>query len=520
MFRNIGALTLLAVVSFGLPTVATNGSELQSQSCISDKHPTFSVSIAPDLSVEPLSGRLLIMMSNQLQPSDELAPRHGVNARAVWIAAKEVRNFSSQRPVELDPDELAFPAAFCTAPEGTYRLRAVLDVSHHFAYHSRPAGGDMLSPTVERRFDPSVDEVVSLTLTEREADAQLQLPPRTELFDFASPSLSAFWGRPIRMRGAIVLPPGYAASTKRYPTVYLSNGFGQDLTYLLQRNAANVTQLMETKKIPEMIWVLLLQAVPTGTHEFADSVNNGPWGKALTAELIPYLEKHYRMDGKPSGRLLTGHSSGGWAALWLQVSHPGFFGGTWPTAPDPADFRSFAGIDLTRRPAANFYRMDDGSLRMFVRSGEKDTQSLQDLALEERVLGNYGGQSASFEWVFSPRGEDGRPMPLFDRDTGEIDPTVADYWEQHYDIAALLRRDWPKIGPLVTGKIHLAVGTADTFHLEEPARLLQQTINELRGTARFTYAPGRSHFDLYQDDLLEQIAKEMYAVARPGSRLK
>lgn len=159
--------------------------------------------------------------------------------------------------------------------------------------------------------------------------------------------------------------------------------------------------------------------------------------------------------------------------------------------------------------------MDDGSLRMFVRRGEKDTESLEDLARQERVLGDYGGQSASFEWVFSPRGEDGRPLPLFDRDTGEIDPFVADYWEQHYDIAALLRRNWPKIGRSVTGKIHLTVGTADTFHLDEPARLLQQTIQELGGTARFTYAHGRNHFDLYQDGLLEQIAKEMHAVARP-----
>lgn len=520
MFRNVGALKSLAVVSFGLSTAVTSGGERQTYSCPCDKHPTFSVSIAPDLSIAPLSGRLLIMMSNQLQPNDELAPRRGVNARAVWMAAKEVRNFSSQRPVELDPDVLAFPAAFCTAPEGNYRLRAVLDVSHHYAYHSRPAEGDVLSAIMERHFDPAAPEAISVTLTERKADAPPQLPPRTELLDFVSPSLSGFWGRPIRMRGAIVLPPGYATGTQRYPTVYLTNGFSQDLAYLVQRTAANVTRLTETKEIPEMIWVLLLQAVPTGTHEFADSVNNGPWGKALTAELIPYLERHYRMDRRPSGRLLTGHSSGGWAALWIQVSYPESFGGAWPTAPDPADFRSFAGIDLTRRPPANYYRTDDGSLRMFIRSGEKDTQSLQDLAQQERVMGDYGGPAASFEWVFSPRGTDGRPMPLFDRDTGEIDPAVADYWEQHYDIAALLRRSWPKIGPLVTGKIHLTVGTADTFHLDEPARLLQQTIIGLGGTARFTYVTGRSHFDLYQDGLLEQIAKEMYGVARPRGRIK
>jgi hypothetical protein len=193
----------------------------------------------------------------------------------------------------------------------------------------------------------------------------------------------------------------------------------------------NLNKLMEGKRIPEMIRVLLLQATLTGTNEFADSVNNGPWGTALTSELIPFLEHKYRMDGKPSGRLLTGHSSGGWAALWIQVTHPGFFGGTWPTAPDPSDFRSFANIDLTKRPLPNFYRRKDGSPSMLVRMDGKDQQSVQDLARQERVLGNYGGQLASFEWVFSPRGKDGRPMPLFDRDTGKIDSEVAAYWEAH-----------------------------------------------------------------------------------------
>jgi hypothetical protein len=93
---------------------------------------------------------------------------------------------------------------------------------------------------------------------------------------------------------------------------------------------------------------------------------------------------------------------------------------------------------------------------------------------------------------------------------------VAEYWEQHYDIANILRENWNKIGSSLNGKIHLTVGTADTFHLDESARLLQQTIQDLGGNASFTYFEGRSHFDLYQDGLLEQIAKEMYALARPN----
>ena len=140
--------------------------------------------------------------------------------------------------------------------------------------------------------------------------------------------------------------------------------------------------------------------------------------------------------------------------------------------------------------------------------------------MQERVLGDYSGQLASFEWVFSPRGKDGRPMPLFNRDTGEIDPEVAAYWHEHYDIAYLLRTHWKEIGPQINGKIHLTVGTQDTFHLDEPARLLEQTIKDLGGKADFTYLEGRTHFDLYQGGLQQKIANEMYRVARPQTRTK
>jgi hypothetical protein len=491
---------------------------LHAQSCPAKQHPNFRIEISPGLASEPLSGRLIVMMSTQSKPAEKITPSYGPDAHSVWVTAKEIHDLTPYTQADVDPDELAYPQKFCMAPEGSYKIQAVLDVNHDFAYHDDASDGDFVSKVVEQTFHPAMGEVISLALVERKADTPLQLAPRTELFDFVSPKLSEFWGRPIHMRGAILVPPSYRMGKSRYPTVFMTHGFGADMKYLAQRSASNINKLMEDKKVPEMIWVFMLEACPGGTHEFADSVNNGPWGTALTTELIPDLEKKYRMDAKPGGRFLTGHSSGGWAALWIQVSHPGFFGGTWPTAPDTTDFRTFAAqTDLTKQPPSNFYRMEDGSPRMFIRVDGKDTQSMEDLAMQERVLGDYGGQLASFEWVFSPRGKDGRPMPMFDRETGKIDPEVAAYWEKHYDIANLLRTNWKTLGPLLNGKIHMTVGTADTFHLDESARLLEQTIKDLGGKASFTYPEGRNHFDLYQGGLTEKIAKEMYAVARPVS---
>ena len=252
-----------------------------------------------------------------------------------------------------------------------------------------------------------------------------------ESVDFTSSLLSGFYGRPIHMRAVVVLPPSYADTSRRFPTVYLIPGFGakaEDLPHMFGEELLNE---MSDRRSPEMIYVLLDESLPTGTHEFADSVNNGPWGTALVSELIPYLESKYRMQAKPEGRFLTGHSSGGWATLWLQITHPDFFGGTWSTSPDPVDFRNFTGPDIAdAKPGSNAYLKPDGSPWMLVREHGKEVESLRDYAQQERVLGDYGGQMSSFEWVFSPRGGDGRPEQLFDRVTGQIDTGVAHAWER------------------------------------------------------------------------------------------
>jgi S-formylglutathione hydrolase FrmB len=276
--------------------------------------------------------------------------------------------------------------------------------------------------------------------------------------------------------------------------------------------------------MPPMIWVFLDQSSATGTHEFADSVNNGPWSEALTTELIPQLESRYRMDARPSGRFLTGHSSGGWATLWLQTRYPKIFGGTWSTSPDPSDFHDFTGVDLYA-PNANVYRRADGSAYPLVRDKGKVQASYEAFAKLERVLGEYGGQMASFEWVFSPRGADGRPMPMFDRDTGAVDPAVVAYWREHYDIAHLVQANWPRLKADLDGRIHVVVGTADTFYLDGAAHKFKAVLDGLGAKSDFRFLPGKTHFDLYAqgDDrqgLLKQMAWEMYAVARPGSERK
>lgn len=504
MKRHIRVLQLFSLLL--LASVAS------AQIATGSQHVRFRVSLSSDLGNEAMQGRLIILLSNQKDPARTIEPEFGFHDFKVWMTAGEVRRLTPGSSVELDPDVLAFPEPWSHAPAGDYQAMAVLDVNHHYAYTGLEPG-DLRSAVVPlKNFNPANQQTIDLSLTERLRDSRPAVNPPLYQLDFVSPSLSAFFARPIHMRGVVVLPPSYAKyKGRRYPTVYWTHGFSAPFRYV-QQQAAIYSKGMSDGKLPDMIYVLLTQECPGGTHEFADSVNNGPWGKALTEELIPYLEHKYRMDSKPSGRFLTGHSSGGWTALWLEVAYPKIFGGAWPTSPDPSDFRSFTGPNLLKDK--NFFHKPDGSKWMLIRSNGKDVTSLEDFVHMEEVMGSYGGQIASFEWVFSPRGPDGRPAQLFDRETGEIHPDIAQAWEK-YDISTILRKNAKKLSPLLQDKIHLTVGTADTFHLDEPALLLEETLKELSIRAHINFLPGKTHFDLYEGGLREQIAKEMQEVARP-----
>jgi pimeloyl-ACP methyl ester carboxylesterase len=462
-----------------------------------------------------VSGRLIVFMTNDPQPRGLLLPGFQPNER-LWIAAREVTDLEPGHSVTIDRTAAAVPSAIDRAPRGDYQFMALLDVDHD-ANYEEISDGDLRSLVVPAKgLDPSAATAVELNLTERHRSSAT-LRPEGELVDVVSPSLSAFWGRPVHMRQIIILPPGYRSSSSRYPTVYLTHGFGGTLSGSFGPRLTDliVTQ-MANGKLPPMIWVLLEQAVASGTHEFADSANNGPWGTALTKELIPELEKRYRMEARPSGRFLNGHSSGGWATAWLQVTHPDVFGGTWSTSPDPVDFHSFTNVDLYT--ADNLYRDVRGNPTRLLRGVETPAGTMEAFAKREAVLGEYGGQMASFEWVFSPKGDDGRPLPLFNRTTGRIDRSVAEYWISQFDISRLLITRARALAPQLRGKLHFIVGTADTFYLDVPIRRLEVALQELAYDAKFTYLPDRDHFNLYEGDVLTRIAQQMYDVARPRSK--
>lgn len=474
---------------------------------------SFRVSLQSGLVAKGASGRILIFMSNASGKPDSLGT--GFVPGSNWVAGQEVEWIASGGSVWIGADIKSYPSSFSRAKPGTYHFMALLDIDHSYAYNG-PNGGDLESNvmTVDN-LDPARSSPIDLELTRVHKDRQVNEPEGIKLVKFQSPLLSAFWGRPIVMRAGIVLPKSYGGG-KSYPTVYNVHGFGGDYRGAFFRGPS-LQQEMASGKRPEMVSVFLDGSFPTGHHEFADSVNNGPWGKALTTEFIPYLEKHYRLVAKPYGRFVTGHSSGGWSSLWLQVAYPDFFGGTWSTSPDPVDLRSFTGIDATPGSTDNAYHTREGNPKNLVRMGGRNLVSIEEFAKQEEVVGEYGGQFASFEWVWSPKGQDGRPMRLFNRVTGEQNPVVQRYW-QRYDIRRILETNWKTLGPKLRGKLHVICGEDDTFHLEEAVKLLKQFFQKVHADAVCELIAGRDHMNLYQPyktypkGLENRIASEMYAV--------
>lgn len=483
----------------------------------------FKITLDAGLSVKTQSGRMLVFMSDRPQKLSRLEA--GFSPTGNWLAAMEIDAIRPGDSVILNPDLQAYPVPLSQAAKGKLQFMAVLDPDHSYA-RNRQDEGDLYSEVLQLEIDPASTEPVELLLSKRQvARRKLEDTPNIKLVEYESKLLSDFWGRPIFIRAGVVLPPHYDTSKKSYPAVYNIHGFGGTHAGAWMRGPGLVTDMEEHKR-SEMIHIFLDASFPTGHHVFADSVNNGPWGKALTEEFIPHLEKRLRLVAKPYARFVTGHSSGGWTSFWLQVAYPDFFGGTWSTAPDPVDFRNFTGIDASVDSTDNAYRRPDGSAKNLMRSKGKEIASIEQFVKQEEVQGPVGGQMASFDWVFSPRGLDGRPMKLFNRETGEQDPVVQKYWER-YDIRLVMERNWAVLGPKLLGKLHLFCGSEDTFHLNEAFVMVCDFLKSKGREDTCLLVPGRDHGDLgspqetfYPDGLGKRIDKEMWAAFEHASAKK
>jgi hypothetical protein len=437
---------------------------------------SFRISFPSSVRTEAATGRILLFLT---QADGE--PREHID----WmnfdpVFARDVTNLSPSTPVELtpsmfrEPDALAFPSPLGRLPRGTYKVQALLDLDNT-ARDSNEGPGNLYSSSLECELNGSRGGTYDLAMTNViVAPEPMATNEWIRLFEIRSEMLSGFHKRDIHLRAGVLLPKGYAESHKRYPVVYQIPGFGGRHTGVHQFLHGKDGKLWKDGEWPfEALLVVLDPDVPLGHSVFANSDNNGPVGDALVREFIPALESAFRVIPEPRARVVTGHSSGGWSSLWLQVAYPDFFGGCWSSAPDPVDFRYFQTMNIYAD--RNGHWTPAGAPRGLARDRHRMMQVFPVFNHWEYVTGP-GGQLESFNAVFSHRGPDGRPEQLMDKLSGEINPAVAESWKR-YDIRLILEENWATLGPKLRGKIHVICGSWDTFYLENGVRALKDFLD-------------------------------------------
>ncbi len=467
----------------------------------------FRVRLAPAAFAAPASGRVVVML---LKGDVPVEPRRGPN----WfnpgpMFAVDVKDAKPGDEIVVGAAAIGFPGPLAALPAGKYTYQAVFDRNQgERDFASAP--GNAYSARAAGPLDPAAGGSIALTLDQTVPAPKFPTVTRVEEIVLPSKLLTEYHGRPISLRAALAFPKEYAEQpAAKFPVLYEVPGFGGT-----HRNVQAFTTRRTDVAGTPFLYVLLNPECPLGHHVFADSPANGPWGRALTEELLPHLEKTYRAVPGAAGRYVTGHSSGGWSSLWLQVAYPEVFNGCWSTAPDPVDFRDFQQIDLYR-PGANLFTDAAGKPRPLARSGGVVRVLYKTFSDMETLFG-HGGQLASFEAAFSPRNPDGTPRKMWDRRTGAVDPETIRHWEK-YDLRLKLRREWPTLAPKLKGKVHVYMGGEDTFYLDGATRLLKQELAALGSDAKVEIFEGKDHGSLLSPDLRQRIAREMAARFRAAA---
>lgn len=460
----------------------------------------FELVYSEKLHPSPFTGRVMVYLTDKLygDPGDD----HQWPVKQP-VFSIDARDWQPGTPLRMKAPR-GFPGPLTELPAGEYRMRAVMQVNIAEA-HGPDAPGNLRSKWTTRRLDPKASGVVRLKLTRRvKPKAARELRRGERLVELRSDLLSRFYGRDVFHRAIVAVPDGHGDDPgRRWPAVYAITGFGED-----HHGSLMLARMLGLRRDGPFVVVALDPSSPQGHHVFADSANNGPRGRALVEEFIPRLEKEFRLLRDARGRFVTGHSSGGWASLWLQVTYPDVFGGCWSGAPDSVTFRDFCAIDLYDAAAsANMYRDAAGATRPIMREGNVVVMTLCDEATAEWVVGP-GGQFGAFDAVFGPRGPDGRPVPLFDPVSGAVDRAVVEHWRT-YDIVELLKRDWPALGPKLRGKITVVMGGEDTFYLEGATKLLKAALEALGSDARITIVEGADHGTVFFAPAYRAFGREM-----------
>ncbi len=531
----------------------------------------------------PLTGHLILVIARKDQPE----PRFQLSED--YLSAQgfgvDVQNLKPGTPIVVDAKTFGNPRrSLRDLDGGDYYVQAVFNLYEPFHLESGrtlwlpPDKGEgqqwNLKPgnpydlPLKIHFDPGARQTIRLTLdrtippingTNNDPEVLARQSPANQWLKymrFRSPALSRFWGRDIYLGAWILLPPGFAAHPNaRFPLVVYQDhfhpGFGpvpfvtsppdpKAPDYGPKMYGYKLFQDWTSGRLPRVIMVYVQSATPYYDDSYdVNSANVGPYGTAINRELLPAIEKQYRAIPEGWAHATFGGSTGGWEAVATQVFYPDDYNGAWIACPDPVDFHAYQNVNLYADANA-FERSGDFATIATAGDRKPDGTIIADMRSEygyENVLGTRGRSTEQWEiWqaVFSPVGPDGYPAQVIDPMSGAIDRKVVAYWHDHYDLAAILQRDWPTLGQKLEGKLHFAAGDGDTYFLNNAVHLLQQQLEATRNPhsdATFQYGPGMPHcytggpveYSMDENNatwvqrVLPQMVKHMLATAPKGA---
>jgi S-formylglutathione hydrolase FrmB len=442
----------------------------------------FKISYSPAAFSKPFTGKVYVYLNkNNKTPKEAMA---GIEPFPCFSV--DAFNIKPGGMVTIDDKSTSYPVKLSDIERGEYYLQAVWD---------RNLGGRAIAESPGNIYSIPVKVLLTKDYTKKFNVYCDQLIPDPGFKDaefvkelkVPSALLSAFHKKPFTVDAAVILPKEYYTEPSRtFPVLFEVSGYGGDYHKYSGDSASR------SKPIDSMpcIKVYLDGNCQLGHSVYANSDNNGPWGDALVKEFIPLLETKYRCNG---GRILWGHSSGGWTVLWLQTQYPSVFAGCWSSSPDPVDFRDFQKIDLYA--GDNMFYNKDSSLRSVATvAGYFPWATTRQAYQMEKVI-DRGEQMHSFNAVFSAKGADGRPEAICNAMTGEVNKKAFEHWKK-YDITHNVSSNWEQLKPLLDGKIRVSVGDQDNFLLNSAVHSMEAEMKKINANVQFEYFPG-DHFTVY-----------------------
>ncbi len=487
----------------------------------------FSITFTKELSDQAQDGRLLLLLSQD----DKKEPRFQINdgLETQLVFGVDVEGMMPGQEIVVDESAFGFPIkSLENIPAGDYHVQALINRYETFnlktghtvklppdqgegqQWNSKP--GNFYSKPFKVSVDPSKNETINVKMDQK--IPPIEGPKDTKYvkhIKVQSKLLTEFYGKPMYVGAHVLLPEGFDEHPQsKYPLMiyhgHFPNDFGGFSTEapdpkmdtsdyssrfgiygynkFQKQEAYNFYKQWSGKNFPRFLVVEIQHATPYYDDSYAvNSASMGPWGDAIMKELLPEIESKFRGIGEGWARFTYGGSTGGWEALAVQMFYPDEFNGCFAACPDPIDFRAYCLVDIYKDKNAFWYESEFKKLpRPAHRNYLGQIQStMQESNHYELALGTHsrsGQQWDIWEAVYSPQGEDGYPKRIFNKETGEIDKSVAEYWKENFDLRYILERDWKTLGPKLEGKIHIYCGDMDNYYLNNAVYLMEDFLKK------------------------------------------